>query len=107
MHSTPSTNASALPVDTTRAVFSPRPPPQPLEALPLGHHFHCRYRLETPERVRPDPCRDRQHRHAVAAHDAATNVRAAFNDINMNDEQRTQRRPYGHGDVAGRRHQPG
>jgi hypothetical protein len=25
----------------------------------------------------------------------------------MNDEQRTQRRPYGHGDVAGRRHQPG
>jgi catalase (peroxidase I) len=31
-----------------------------------------------------------KHRQAVAAHDAATDVRAAFNDVNMNDERRTQ-----------------
>jgi hypothetical protein len=28
--------------------------------------------------------------HGLAAHDAATDVRAAFNDVNMNDERRTQ-----------------
>jgi hypothetical protein len=30
------------------------------------------------------------HRQAVAAHDAVTDVRAAFNDVNMNDEQKAQ-----------------
>jgi hypothetical protein len=30
------------------------------------------------------------HRQAVAAHDAVTAVRAAFNDLNMNDEQKAQ-----------------
>ena len=30
------------------------------------------------------------HRQAVAAHDAVMDIRAAFNDVNMNDEQRTQ-----------------
>jgi hypothetical protein len=30
------------------------------------------------------------HRQAVAAHDAVTDVRAAFNDVNMNDEQKEQ-----------------
>ena len=31
-----------------------------------------------------------KHQQAVAAHDAATDIRAAFNDVDMNDEQRTE-----------------
>jgi hypothetical protein len=31
-----------------------------------------------------------KHRQAVAAHDAVTDVRAAFNDVNLNDEQNAQ-----------------
>ena len=34
--------------------------------------------------------RSNAHRQAVAAHDAVVDIRAAFNDVNMNDEQRTQ-----------------
>jgi hypothetical protein len=31
-----------------------------------------------------------QHRQAVAAHDTVTDVRAAFDDVNMNEEQKRQ-----------------
>jgi hypothetical protein len=43
------------------------------------------------ERV-PDPiyAAIEKHRQAVAAHDATTAIRAAFNDVKLNDERRTQ-----------------
>jgi hypothetical protein len=31
-----------------------------------------------------------KHRQAIAAHDAVTDVRSAFDDVNMNDQQKAQ-----------------
>ena len=110
VHSTPSTNASALPVDTTRRGFLAQAAAAAAGGATLGASLPLPVSAGDAERVL-DPIHAAidMHRHAVAAHDAATNVRAAFNDINMNDEQRTQLAALmATVDVAGRRrHQPG
>ena len=100
VHSTPPTNT---PIDTKRRRFlSVAAGGTVATAIPTAA-------LAAAPAIDPIYAAIDAHRQAVAAHDAATNVRAAFNDINMNDEQRTQLAALmATVDVAGRRrHQPG
>ena len=84
VHSTPPTNASALPVDPTRRRLVPRAAGAPAAAAhpPPGQTAAIG---GDPRETAID-----KHRQVVTAHDAVTDVRAAFADVNMNDQQKTQ-----------------
>jgi hypothetical protein len=85
VHSTPPTNTSALPADPSRRGFLAQ------AAVALGAALPLPVSAGDAERV-PDPiyAAIEKHRQAVAAHDATTAIRAAFNDVKLNDERRTQ-----------------
>jgi len=81
--STPPTNTSALPVDPTR---------RRLLSIAAGGAVAAAVPATVIAATVVDPifAAIDEHPSAIAAHDAATDIRAAFNDVNMNDEQRMQ-----------------
>jgi uncharacterized membrane protein YjfL (UPF0719 family) len=89
--STPPTNTSALPADPSRRGFLAQAAAVAAGGVTLGLALPLPGSAGAAERV-ADPIYDAidKHRQAVVAHDAVTDVRAAFDDINMNDEQETQ-----------------
>ncbi|WP_334445366.1 hypothetical protein [Bradyrhizobium sp. AZCC 1610] len=84
VHSTPPTNTSALPVDPTRRrLLTIATGGAVAAAIPAAA-------LADASAVDPIYAAIGKHQQAVAAHDAVVDVRAAFDDFNMNDEQKTQ-----------------
>jgi hypothetical protein len=84
VHSTPPINTSALPVDPTRRrLLTIATGGAVAAAIPAAAQAAA-------PAVDPISAAIDMHRQAVAALDTAADVRAAFDDVNMNDEQRTQ-----------------